>query len=115
MKLDRIIDGTRYRSTTRIALDSTERHGVRDVALWLCREVAVLERYSIWDDGEGRNIGTTYRVLDPRDSHNYGDHTFTGAEARDMLQEFADQFSGYTEEDTILELARRHAPAEVAG
>jgi hypothetical protein len=117
-KLDRIIDGTRYRSTRRMACAPFGRaqyvHGVRDVALWICRDVIVLETYSQWDDGTGRCIGTMYTVLDPREDRDYDDRTVVGAEARDRIQAYADAWEGYGDgdlsDDTLSEMARRHAP-----
>lgn len=111
-KLDRIIDGTRYRSSQRINPQPVGRsqyaHGVRDVAIWICRETVVLERDSQWDDGHGRCTGAIYAVLNPRNT-----------EGRDHIQALADRWHGYVDgdidpEEILLAIARRHAPAEDA-
>lgn len=120
-KLDRIIDGIRYRSSTRISPQPGRGqyvHGVRDVALWVCRNVIVLERDSQWDDGTGACRGTTYQVIDPRDDR-YTESGIGGAEARGMLQGFADNWRGYVDgdqdpEEVLRSWANRHAPAETA-
>ena len=112
-KLDRIIDGIRYRSSTRIDPDPVRRsqyvHGVRDVALWLCRSVVVVERDSQWDRGDGACRGRIYQVLDPRDD-----------DGRMMIQDFADAWQGYAGElgdeyELLCAFARRHAPSETDG
>jgi len=90
-KLDRVIEGVRYRSRKPFAASpyrTQYNHGVRQVRVWPCRDVMVLESDSQWDDGTGACVGTTYRVLDPQTPSGLDD-----------LQRLADNWSGYCDGD----------------